>query len=232
MNIQYVSLTGADDKTDIKELEQFSAEFPKYECAILYFPERDGLARNPSLAWREKFYASSVKQRALHVCGSGINQLAEENPQLLSEIQNFNRVQINLKPQYASVPLVEQLVKVVTKLNHINFITQYNEVNQDYFRFWNPVSNHSYLFDASLGKGKTPETWQPPVAGKFTGYAGGLSDSNILENLHKIAPLTGNTAVWIDMESGVRTNDEFDLAKARRVLEITKNFQHSIKLKP
>jgi phosphoribosylanthranilate isomerase len=226
MNLRYVSITGADDKTAISDLEALQQEFALLEVAILYFPERDGYARNPLKPWREALYASRVKQKAMHLCGSGINRLADGHAELIEEIQHFNRIQINLKPQYASVELVEKLVQVVQSFPKIEFITQYNDANQDYFKFWNFVANHNYLFDASLGKGLAPESWQAPVAGKSCGYAGGLSDSNIMDNMVKINAVTGDKPVWIDMESGVRTHDELDLNKVRSVLKQVAQFQN------
>lgn len=226
MNLRYVSITGADDKVAIADLEALQAEFPLLEVAILYFPERDGYARNPLKPWREALYASQVKQKSMHLCGSGINRLADGHAELIEEIQNFNRIQINLKPQYANVELVEKLVRVVEQFPQIEFITQYNEANRDYFKFWNPVANHNYLFDASLGKGLAPEQWLAPVAGKSCGYAGGLSDTNIMDNLVKINAVTGTEPVWIDMESGVRTHDELDLKKVISVLKQVVQFQN------
>ena len=34
----------------------------------------------------------------------------------------------------------------------------------------------------------------------------------------------GNCRIWIDLESGVRTDDRFDLEKVSRVLSITKPY--------
>lgn len=227
MNLRYISLTGADNKVNIKDLEHFSEQYPLFECAILMFPEREGKARNPTIDWREQLYASQVKNRAIHLCGSIINKLANQDEALIKELSNVQRVQINLKPQWANEQLVAQLVEVVKSLPQIEFITQHNESNSQYFSYWDSVSNHSYLYDASLGKGLAPDNWSAPVAGKRTGYAGGLSPSNIHENLVKISSVAGNTAIWVDMESGVRTDDNFDLEKAKEVLSITTNFVKS-----
>jgi phosphoribosylanthranilate isomerase len=219
MTLRYVSLTGADNAVDVSILEDVAAQYHLFECAILMFPEREGMARNPTKSWREKFYQSTVKNRALHLCGSAINLLAQEEIQLMREINQFKRVQINLKLQYATVELVQQLVKVVNKNPHIEFITQHNEVNTNYFPFWNEVENHSYLYDGSLGKGVTPEKWLPPVPKKNTGYAGGLNPDNVVKNLQDILRLSGDKSIWIDMETGIRTADQFDLEKVLSVLE-------------
>jgi hypothetical protein len=227
MKLRYVSLTGADNRVDISELEQLSSKYPLFECAILMFPERDGLARNPTLEWRQAFYKSQVKNRALHLCGSAINKFS--NGELLDEIRQFGRVQINLKPQWASPELVIQLTKMVMSLPEIEFITQYNTDNRDYFQYWADVHNHSYLYDGSLGKGVTPEVWLAPVEGKKTGYAGGLNPDNLESNLVKLKGVVGDTPVWIDMETGVRTDDHFDLVKVKRVLDTVNGFSYMSK---
>lgn len=219
MNIQYVSLTGADDKTSHNDLAQLTEQFPNVEWALLMFPERDGFPRNPTKAWRDTFHAMKFPQTALHLCGSAIERFAEENTNLLNEIELFKRIQINLKPNRATPELVEQLTRVVEKFPQLQFITQYNEVNSDYFKYWNPISNHAYLFDGSLGKGVKPEQWEAPVFNKFCGYAGGLSPDNIEGELVKIAQVTQGHTIWIDMESGIRSNDQFDLQKAKKILE-------------
>lgn len=224
MNLRYISLTGADDLLDISHLESFSKRYPLFECAILMFPERDSLARNPSKSWREAFYQSSVKNRAIHLCGTAINKLANEDQDLINELQHVQRVQINLKAQWASVELVQQLIKVIEKYPDIEFITQHNELNTDYFQYWDKVANHSYLYDASLGKGLAPDAWLAPLGSKRTGYAGGMNSDNVLANTIKIAHVSGKTPVWIDMETGIRTDDQFDLCKAEKVLALVTQY--------
>ena len=222
MNIKYISLTGADDNTPIGYLEAIQANYPTTEWAILMFPEREGANRNPSLAWREEFYKAKLTNKALHLCGTAINQLAEENVQLMKELDNYQRVQINLKPRWASDDFIKSLKVVVKKLPHIQFITQHNEDNKTFFHYWDEVENHAYLYDGSLGKGVSPESWQAPIKNKFCGYAGGLSPLNIKDNLQKIKSVIGSENVWIDMESGVRTNDNFDLNKVVDILTLVK----------
>ena len=225
MIIDKISFTGADDKTSIENLKVLQLKYPSVEWAILYFPERDGLARNPTIAWREKFYQAKLNS-AMHLCGSGINDFAEGKAELLLEIKNFQRIQINLKPRWASQELVEAVIKQCKKFPQIQFITQHNDNNIAFIPLWQELKNHGFLFDASLGKGLTPEVWPEPVANKDCGYAGGLSPENISIELAKIRTTVYNSnnqskyKIWIDMESGVRTNDEFDLLKIQYILDV------------
>lgn len=220
MNIKYISLTGADDNTSIGYLEAIQANYPKVEWAILMFPEKEGDNRNPSRAWRDEFYKANLTNKALHLCGTAINQLAEEKTELMKELENYQRVQINLKPRWASHDFVKALTIVIKKLPHIEFITQYNEHNTEFYPYWNEIENHAYLYDGSLGKGLNPDNWQAPIANKFCGYAGGLSPLNITENIQKIKAVANKEEVWIDMESGIRTNNNFDLNKVVDILTL------------
>ena len=80
----------------------------------------------------------------------------------------------------------------------------------------------SALFDASGGRGIEPFRWPvSPVSIRF-GFAGGIGPDNLVEVLRDIGPR--EAPFWIDMESGVRTDDRFDLAKVRAVLEAAKPF--------
>lgn len=85
----------------------------------------------------------------------------------------------------------------------------------------------SVLLDASKGKGIAPEAWNAPVIfdGQplHTGYAGGISPENIeavLDATEKTVLEHGQpgTRYWLDMETGVRTDNQFDLEKVERVL--------------
>jgi phosphoribosylanthranilate isomerase len=85
------------------------------------------------------------------------------------------------------------------------------------------------LFDASCGRGKSPQAWATPFCcGDIaidTGYAGGISPENIESVLDAAAIAVRGSRIkthryWIDMQSGVRTGKQFDLRKVERVLKI------------
>ena len=80
------------------------------------------------------------------------------------------------------------------------------------------------LMDASRGTGVVPETWGAPssLAQTFCGYAGGLGPDNIATVAAQLN--ARGLPYWLDMESGIRTDNQFDLAKARAVLEQTAPF--------
>ena len=74
------------------------------------------------------------------------------------------------------------------------------------------------LLDASGGEGI--ETSLVAFAGKKIGYAGGINADNVADKLTFLMENEQVGDFWIDMESGVRTDDWFDTDKVRRVLEI------------
>jgi phosphoribosylanthranilate isomerase len=87
------------------------------------------------------------------------------------------------------------------------------------------------LFDASRGKGVLPKEWPSPwrATGRqcLYGYAGGLGPNNLASALPAIkaaAQRNGKTPYWIDMESGVRTDNAFDFDKVRHVISVARSF--------
>lgn len=83
------------------------------------------------------------------------------------------------------------------------------------------------LLDSSRGKGVTPDAWAPPLVcsgqSLHTGYAGGISPDNIESVLHATEAVvrergTPGARYWLDMETGVRTGNQFDLQKVQHVL--------------
>jgi hypothetical protein len=84
----------------------------------------------------------------------------------------------------------------------------------------------SVLFDASGGKGVSPKTWPSVPAALGCGFAGGLGPDNLARELRRLEGIVGDRAVWIDMQSRVRSEDGavLDLAKVRAGLEISRPY--------
>jgi phosphoribosylanthranilate isomerase len=82
-----------------------------------------------------------------------------------------------------------------------------------------PDAGVDWLFDVSFGTGAAAREW-PPLADSqpFCGYAGGLGPDNVHARLAR-APVAPGVRYWIDMESGVRTEGQFDTAKCAAVCE-------------
>ena len=78
--------------------------------------------------------------------------------------------------------------------------------------------NYSALLDASGGRGINTGIDILHTSKKI-GYAGGFNPDNVEEKLSYLLENVDGP-FWIDMESGVRTDDWFDLNKVIKVMEI------------
>lgn len=234
MGLELVSLTGADDNIAPQSLKANSARFPTVEWAILYFPEREGSPRNPSSAWRELFLEQGMKFAAAHLCGTQVfreildPELAQKR---IADLQRYRRVQINInarRPEFTA----SEVLSIYRTLHTagIRMILQHHDESAPVIaQFLREIDQDEgpqvdVLFDASRGKGVQPDQWPAPFGlPTFTGYAGGLGPDNVATELRKITATIfesgADAPFWIDMETGIRTNNAFDLYKVERVLE-------------
>lgn len=223
-----VTMTGADDQTNIKDLLKLSQKYPFVEWAILYSPNQDGNPRYPLPKWRNDFIdavrGTSVR-RAMHLCGPTVRDLLAHGPQKLAYRAGYQRIQLNFN---ANRYTEDDLKKLAKKAGWAEFwdgstqgiIVQYNSANVKVPEIFisNGCSDVQVLFDASGGRGLELDTYPAPLSDFECGYAGGIGPENIDESLEKAATAAGPRDYWIDMESKVRTNEVFDLEKVEYVL--------------
>lgn len=218
-----VTITGADDDVDPSALEDLSREFPFVEWGILRSSKREGTPRYPSRKW-VRGLGDKLSRLSIHLCGeeSRQAQLGLVDTWYDTYPTIFTRIQIN-GYKLADGPI--GLKRASTKLVYgETFILPFNDEALAL-----PVAcdaavlpGGEVLFDPSGGRGVEPFRWATapaPVRGVVDvrmGYAGGIGPDNVVDVLRDIGPVR---PTWIDMESGVRTGDKFDLAKVRRVLE-------------
>ena len=226
-----VSLTGADDEVPPEALFALQQRFPSVEWALLYLPEKEGQPRNPTTAWRSQFLdVCAGAHTALHLCGTQVFRgiLSGVIP---DEFSRYGRLQLNINARRQEFTELE-VVAVYTALLDAGhqLILQCHEATEPLIvEFLQGLRTSQYiervdvLFDASRGKGQQPEAWPAGhqfLAGTRCGYAGGLAPDNVAENLAKIQERRGQLgAYWLDMESGVRTDNRFDLQKVEQVLQ-------------
>lgn len=233
-----VTITGADDATDITDLAALSRGYPRAEWALLYFPEKMGGPRNPSTQWRNRFAESRRKypfiQAALHLCGNQIYRDILEDvtlPEFVDELGRYDRVQVNInarEPVFSDDEIEQIYAFVQAHAKHVilqfhistrsaihNYLEKHPDLIQD--------GKVSVLLDASGGRGIAPGRWPSPLraAGQPVpmGYAGGIGPNNIKEVAKQIAALVPSGAeFWLDMESNVRTDNQLDIPKVAAVL--------------
>lgn len=228
MKLQYCSITGADDAVNIADLLDIAAQYPFVEWAILLLPAKAGTPRFPKRDWIDRFAQAAGDKKlhtAMHLCDQALLGFIANDADILSAMQGFKRIQLNLKfgdveGKYSEADLIARVQSMPEK----QFIIQYGKDKQSLLPLLNDTPNHAVLFDESAGRGINPDTWDAPLDGHFCGYAGGLTPDNLQRNLETIAEVANGHTTWIDMETGVRTNDVFDLAKVKSVLATTAAF--------
>jgi phosphoribosylanthranilate isomerase len=100
-------------------------------------------------------------------------------------------------------------------------ILQYNKNNSNFLETYlsqKLPSNVNILFDSSGGRGTVIQNIQKPF-NNYTGYSGGINVENVEEICKKIVNHSNSSDVWIDLESGVRTDNNFDFVKANKIID-------------
>ena len=211
----FITFTGADDQTDINDLIALARDYPgRVEFAILYSPKRTGTARYPTGNWRRDIQSTGL-QLAAHLCGEASRQLIATGVTVydLADFDGISRIQVNTSDPQVSPARIRAWADGLSRayLHDIQPILQCRGSFPDDNRV-------SWLFDQSGGAGIEPDHWPipcPDTAGPV-GYAGGIGPQNVTQI---IARLPQSTSWWIDMESKIRVNDQFDIGLCRQVCE-------------
>lgn len=226
--LHLVSITGADDNVSMNTLEALSERFPFVEWALLYVPKPGG-PRNPTQRWREEFFASpaaAMASTAVHLCfKDSFDQLLSGT--LSPEIFKTDRIQLNINARRVEFTDA-QVLDVYKRALDLgpDIILQHQSltapvVGQFLQRLGAAdLARVHVLVDESRGKGVAPDAWGVPPevtrATTYVGFAGGINPDNTVHVLSQLAPQL--RPYWIDMETGVRTDNEFDALKVEAVL--------------
>ena len=232
MRLQHITFTGIDAKTDISELIDIQREFPIAEFGVLtsyHWNENGNRYLNP--AFLSNLYAGNGKLNiALHVCGLMAHDAADGywnkvNNHMFNTLGLFKRVQLNVANRtdnpYRLASTPNRHTEVIIQQKGIHDIEMFEHSK------W---MNVSVLLDASGGQGIDTPIKVLSYAGKpfKVGYAGGINPENVADKLHYLLTNDEVGDFWIDMESGVRTDDWFDTDKVRRVLSICKEVMKGV----
>lgn len=132
------------------------------------------------------------------------------------------RIQLNMPQKTADNFNAQKLKNLIEYYEDKEFIIQYNARTQNAVQQLHKIgANFSLLFDASGGRGESPKSWQKPVYPYFhyQGYSGGMSPENVADNLTKISRVAGAHDIWIDAEGKLKTDDKFDVARAKQYIQ-------------
>lgn len=229
--LKHITFTGIDAISDIKTLQEIQREFPIAEFGVLtsyHWNENGNRYLDPELMNNLR---GSGLRLSLHICGRAAHDAAVKDWEkidalTLGNLDIFKRVQLNVSgrtdnPEFCWIPLVIGQ-ELIVQQKGCNDMTLYENT----LKHWREKSyTHrdviSVLLDASGGRGIDTPIDILETKGKV-GYAGGMNPENVSGKLYQLltSPKTGD--FWIDMESGVRTDDWFDTEKVVRVLRICK----------
>lgn len=232
-----MTFTGADDSTNIQELMEIRSPRLEVEWGILYNPHYDDvpMRRFPTMDWIDRLVAAwnqesrivdrlSLRvQACLHVCGNEVRNLLYGESTLLPDWR-FGRYQLNTSKMTRGEVLASPARITDGTFDSAAEIILGGDFNSlDAVQF--SERGFNTLFDASGGRGSTRRSYWPDGSGGPSrglrpgcGYAGGINPDNVAEILGDISQATSHHPCWIDMESGVRTNDQLDLGKCREVV--------------
>jgi|GEM_PF-455628 hypothetical protein len=225
MELQYCTITGADNETDPARLAETSVRRPFVEWGISYNPTNDIIPRRPTQEWVRRFLDKCPHvNKAIHLSNyhydhgdvQAVSDFANGNEAIFRAIADFDRVQLNFfhLPQETvdrlAEPLREQVGRVIKEFPNKQFILQDNERSRNLIPLFDdlPSENIAYLFDSSGGQGRDTDHWRAPYPDRLCGYAGGWGPANIvrkIESLLKTAPQ--RCKIWADLETNVRTKD-------------------------
>lgn len=231
MNLNRVTISGADDSIDPEELVALTAEFPFVEWGIL-LSKSGSSPRYPSLDWMERLSRIDFRGGNLplsgHLCGEWMRDLCQGDFSFLydcpSIIHMFKRIQLNFRRMLDLVD--ENKFLDALKTQNYQYIFQLDNFDNpllDHAKRWGIVAYP--MFDRSGGEGVLAENYPTAIQG-YCGYAGGLSPENLQEQLEKISQVVGNNSIWIDAETNVRSCSDmvFDLERVEAFLAIAKKW--------
>lgn len=204
----FVSFTGVDNPNLIPGMLALSERFP-IEWGLLIDDDKTSNALFSSPDTRDAVLSAGRMRLAAHVCGAQAQLIANDPAKATVNLNGFGRVQVN----HSIIGSSPEQVDCTLEFCHargLGPILQTSEAFPDDPRL-------DWVFDTSFGTGKSPRSWpRMPQNGAICGYSGGIRPENVASVLEAIGA-RATERYWIDMESGVRENGRFSLAKCEAV---------------
>lgn len=221
MELDRVTITGADDSVKVSDMVELNKKYPFVEWGILLSSSREGQPRYPSLEWMRSLEQVHRRWQMVlsgHLCGQWVRSLCRGNRRFESErselVGMFQRVQINFHGDPHDVD-GEKFVTALKKWDggEVQFIFQFDDVNNAVMaKAVEAGVDVAPLFDTSGGAGIYPAEGWPAHFGDYCGYAGGLHPDKIGDQLMDIDAAVGpKKRAWVDVETHVRSEDDLRL---------------------
>ena len=217
MKIDRVTVTGADESIEPRQLYELSEEFPFVEWGILVSKKSEGTKKFPGIDWLYEFSLLKTRFEAetgqtlnasCHICGRWMRDLLMGGEQFIQDrggwLDRFQRIQINTHAETLDIDkdaFIAILKKIVSHEAYITkqFIIQQDGVNDGLLHLCIAAGIDAVpLFDMSHGEGISPDSWPEPIFDsedldnrmRYCGYAGGLGPDNLESELRCIARAT------------------------------------------
>ena len=176
MQLDRVTITGADDAVDPVRLVELSRQYPFVEWALLFSRTKQGKTpRYPSPAWIDRLLAAAPVGMMLsaHLCGAWVRDVLAGNYQWWLDHKalhsRFGRVQFDLGGAPQAVNL-GRFVYDVSRSTQI--VWQVEGDNTAWVRALVGEGLGVPLFDVSGGRGTLPPVWPRSWPDVYCGYAG------------------------------------------------------------
>lgn len=227
-----ITFTGIDNKTDIEELKSIQQAYPQVEFGLLVALSRQGNEpRYPDLRILKDLKGAGLNL-SCHVCGTLARNLVRtgditELDAFLGKgrglgLDLFQRIQINVSNMDFELKQIPSNGEFVVPESIREVIIQHHPGRPLSWTSNNAGVPISVLFDPSGGLGLGWQKIDIPYYAKNLrcGFAGGINASNVEKWIRTLQKEFPREDFWLDMESGVRTDDVFDTGKVREVLDI------------
>lgn len=247
MELKYVTCSGANEHTNIKDMIALSEQFPKVEFGIQVSGKKcgQGSARE---SWLKELIQAIKRERksiflALHLNQDWVENFCEGRvtPQLSTFLTEkdwagkpiFQRVQLNFKIGREKMPQIEMVEEMIKRYPEIRFILSASEANKNFIRklYHRGQVKFDCLYDESFGEGQLPSDRKYPLFDDvLQGYAGGLSPENVERELEKISekqPYNGK--FYIDAEGKLKgENGRLSLERCEHFIRRAIIWEHII----
>lgn len=197
----FLTFTGIDAQTNLMQARELSLTYP-IEWGVLFSEERQGKEnRYPSMEAIEYMLSEDAMNFSAHLCGR-YAKAAMAGEDLDLNLSRFQRTQINHISPDQGKALAFAAPRKLTPIIQVRDL----EFPDD--------EGCAMLFDRSGGRGTLATEWPRHPGDRMVGYAGGISPETINDVL---AAVDSSGPYWLDMETGLRTDDLFDLDKCEAV---------------
>jgi hypothetical protein len=218
-------MVGIDENTDLDVALDLADRSLDHGVPIvfgaLYSEGRAGkYPRYPSISLIGQFLQkmSPIRKTSIHLCGmEAIASALSFDKKITSicDMANYIQLNLSLKDFNDQEKLARDIILFSEKSGKI-VILQENKSKEEFNHmvrlFSTPRSRLLFLHDTSLGSGNVIEHF--PLSDEMVGYSGGISQDNVVDIISKI---DDKQAYYLDMESGIRTNDVLDFDKCKEI---------------